>query len=398
MKTQEKSYNYIFAGGGCAALSLAFYMNRAGLLQNKTALIVDREVKNSNNRTWAYWTKETTAFDSIVFNKWDTIEFVSQYYKKDIDLHPYSYQVIRGIDFYAFVLNELRQNPNIEFLQADITNIENSEKGKAQLLTQDAIFDANWIFDSRFDVQKAEADNKDAIHLKQHFKGWVIEVKTDTNEPVFDTNKVRLFDFRTDQNGVMRFFYIIPHSATRALVEYTLFSEKLLEQSEYDSALKTYIGRELGIDKYEIVEEEMGLIPMSNMVLPTNNGTNTVYIGTQGGCSKPSTGYTFLRIQEQAKTIVEALKKTGNPVVVESALKKNNKNSSRHRLYDEMMLKVLQDRGDLSERVFSDLFEKNPIERLLRFLDEESSLIEDIKVMNSVAPLPFIKAFFRLKF
>lgn len=46
----------------------------------------------------------------------------------------------------------------------------------------------------------------------------------------------------------MRFFYVIPTSASEALVEYTLFSERLLELRQYEDALRSYIGDVLKVN------------------------------------------------------------------------------------------------------------------------------------------------------
>ena len=364
----NRYYSYIFAGGGCAALSLVYKMQRAGLLKDKTVLIIDREQKNKNDRTWAFWTKKDTVFEKIVSNTWDEIEFRSQYFSEDINLSPYKYQVIKGIDFYEFVLAEIHQNENIHFLQEEILSLK-KEQNKTIVKTKSATFSANWVFDSRFHPDMIPKEN---IFLKQHFKGWLIE----TPEAEFDVDKIRLFDFRTGQNGVMRFFYIIPYAPQKALVEYTLFSEHLLEEKVYDDAVEKYIDEILQIKNFKTIEEEQGIIPMTDYEFPPSSIENVINIGTLGGCSKASTGYTFLRIQKQCDEIVEALKRTNSPVT-------NISKSKRFVLYDALMLKVLQDKGAFAEKVFSNLFQKNPIDRLFRFLDEESSVMEEVRLMNT---------------
>ena len=364
----NRYYSYIFAGGGCAALSLVYKMQMANLLKDKTVLIIDREQKNKNDRTWAFWTKKDTVFEKIVSNTWNEIEFRSQYFSEDINLSPYKYQVIKGIDFYEFVLVEIHQNENIHFLQEEILSLK-KEQDKTIVKTKSATFSADWVFDSRFHPDMIPKEN---IFLKQHFKGWIIE----TPEAEFDVDKIRLFDFRTEQNDVMRFFYIIPYAPQKALVEYTLFSEHLLEEKVYDDAVAKYIDEILQIKNFKIIEEEQGIIPMTDYEFPPSSIENVINIGTLGGCSKASTGYTFLRIQKQCDEIVEALKKTDSPVT-------NISKSKRFVLYDALMLKVLQDKGAFAEKVFSNLFQKNPIDRLFRFLDEESLLIEEVKLMNT---------------
>ncbi|MCG8480986.1 MAG: lycopene cyclase family protein, partial [Spirochaetales bacterium] len=57
-------FDYILAGGGAAGLSLAYHMMHGGLA-DKRLLIVDLANKNSNDRTWCYWSDTTELFDPI---------------------------------------------------------------------------------------------------------------------------------------------------------------------------------------------------------------------------------------------------------------------------------------------------------------------------------------------
>jgi lycopene beta-cyclase len=58
---------------------------------------------------------------------------------------------------------------------------------------------------------------------------------------------------------------------------------------------------------------------------------------------------------------------------------------------------LLLRRGELAERIFTDLFGNNPIDRLFRFLDEEGTLGENLKLMSTVPWFPFIGAWLKLK-
>ena len=52
-------YDYIIAGGGCAGLSLAWQLLHSPL-RDRTILIVDRDDKDQNDRTWAFWSETDT--------------------------------------------------------------------------------------------------------------------------------------------------------------------------------------------------------------------------------------------------------------------------------------------------------------------------------------------------
>ena len=111
------------------------------------------------------------------------------------------------------------------------------------------------------------------------------------------------FDFRTAQPGVMRFHYVLPRTPRRALVEFTLFSADLLPAAAYTTELRRYLHQEMGLTAadYRIVGEESGVIPMTDHPLGTRppGSQRIVRIGSAGGASKASTGFTFQRIQQR---------------------------------------------------------------------------------------------------
>ena len=134
-------------------------------------------------------------------------------------------------------------------------------------------------------------------HLNQHFRGWEIE----TERPVFDPQSPTLFDFRTPQDGHMRFLYTLPFAENRALIEYHFSQPHLLQPEEYEAGLKTYLEEVLGLQQYDIKHVEAGVIPMSDHPFPRRLGQRVMAIGTKGGRVKPSTGYAFLRIQRATR-------------------------------------------------------------------------------------------------
>ena len=108
-------------------------------------------------------------------------------------------------------------------------------------------------------------------------------------------------------------------------------------------------------------------------------------IGVHGGACKASTGYAFLRIQRESEKIVRSLMRDNSPFYPQ-------KTRFRHRTYDSMLLNIMQRDGGDVKRIFMELFENNPIDRILYFLDERSSWVRDFKIMNSVPPEPFLKS------
>ncbi|MFW5742433.1 MAG: lycopene cyclase family protein [Spirochaetota bacterium] len=381
-----EAYDFIMAGGGMAGLSLAHALV-TGPYPDASILIVDPETKGENDRTWCYWSREIEPFDSIVVHSWPRLRFATDAWTNDFDLGEYRYNMIRGADFYDTVLDVLERRPGVEFERARVLDIVDIGDA-ARVETDTRTVRGRWVFDSRFEPEEYErrSDARAGSHhyLKQHFVGWTIE----TTRPLFDPDTATLFDFRTPQHNEMRFVYVLPFSQHRALVEYTLFSANLLESEEYTRAIEAYLRDVLGVEEYRVVEREQGVIPMTDEPVRRREGEATLAIGTRGGLVKASTGYAFRRTQHDTSAIVASLARHGHPFDLP-------RTPLRFRALDTTLLQVMYRRGELSEPAFASMFGKNPIQRMLRFLDEKTSLAETIAIMTTVPIAPFLVAFAR---
>ncbi|MDJ1504593.1 lycopene cyclase family protein [Xanthocytophaga agilis] len=373
-------FDYLIAGGGMAGLSLAYYLSQSNVLNNKKILILDKEQKTYNDRTWCFWERgEQNPFEKIIYRKWQKLDFFGDDFFKRFHLNSYFYKMIRGADFYHYIWNQLTDHPNITFIQQDILAINTTDKG-AIVQTPDASFTAAYIFDSTFQPDFTKRGNH---FLLQHFKGWVITTPT----PHFDESCATLHDFRINQHGdAARFFYILPFSKTKALIEFTIFSSQILTDEQYTVELKKYLKDTLGLDAYTIEEEEFGIIPMSDSKITTQINNTIIRIGTSGGYVRPATGYTFARTQRYLQTIVRNLETGVEP------LTKSTHMPSRFHLYDSILLNVLTKKRYSGAKFFTQLYQHNPIERIFDFLDEQSKFTEELRLMSTVPMATFTKA------
>lgn len=369
-------YDFIIAGAGCAGLSLLYSLLQEPTLQKKSILVIDKDNKKKNDRTWCFWEKKPGLFESIVHAKWNTLEFLSSDFEEKLDLGTYTYKMIQGIDFYNFVIDFAKKFSNVTFLQESIISI-NSNETSATVKTIDNSYSSNLIFNSTaiFNPEITEENS-----LLQHFKGWVIK----TEEPIFNPEVGRLMDFRIAQEHGATFMYVLPTSTTEALVEFTLFTPSLLEKESYNSALKKYIKEELNIDNYTITHEEFGVIPMSLAKFKKNPKKNIINIGTSGGYTKASSGYTFQFIQKDVAQIIENLKLDNN---LNANLSFKDK---LYNWYDRTLIDVLLSKKLTGKDVFTKIFKKNSPEKIFAFLGNESSLLEDIAIMKSLPLKPFL--------
>lgn len=218
------------------------------------------------------------------------------------------------------------------------------------------------------------------LYLLQHFKGQVIE----TAAPVFDPETATLMDFRVPQPDFTAFVYVMPFSATKALVEYTVFSEQLLQPADYVEALQRYIQQNIG-QPYIVKEEEFGVIPMTNHRFPEREG-NIIYIGSAGGQTKASSGYTFQFIQKQCDALLAALLAHGDPLAAKTST------PARFRFYDSVLLRVLARRSFPGQLLFTQLFQHNQLRDVLQFLDNETSIFQDLRIITVLPKRIFLKA------
>ena len=374
-------YDYIVAGTGAAGLSLIVHMIHSGQFSDKKVLLIDRVPKNQNDRTWCFWEKEPGLFDSIVFKKWTKMWFHGDKGSSKLhDIYPYQYKMIRGISFYEYCFRMINDQHNISIEYGFVENMYSD--GKDTYLTVNGRrFDADYIFSS---INPSDGLKNDGHYfLWQHFKGWFIR----SENAIFKPEDATLMDFRINQFNDTRFVYVMPFNKNEALIEYTVFSERRLSDQEYNEGLKSYCFKNLGLrdNEFTIDNEEFGMIPMTNYEFPASHN-NIIYIGSAGGKTKASSGYTFRFIQKHSEQIVKSLSDNDSPHL--------NQQGKKFIFYDSILLKILAEKKLAGSHIFTRLFENNKMSEVFKFLDNETSLAEDIKLINSLPKCQFISAAF----
>lgn len=351
----------------------------SGKFEDKTILLLDADLKKTNDRTWCFW-DESNLFDEIVSKKWNYALFADKDLKRELNLEPYQYKMIKGSDFYSLVFQAIAKHSNIHFANQKVLDFQ--ELGNHCVVKTDfESYTCNKIFNSIFNPELVKKQIKYPL-LQQHFVGWFIKSK----EAAFHPDCATFMDFSVEQKSNTRFMYMLPTSDTEALIEYTLFSKELLPKEEYETEIKKYIAK-LGITDYEIIEKEHGTIPMTSYKFWQQNTKNIINIGSAGGWTKASTGYTF-------KNTVKKSKDLARFVQTENDFRKFHK-KDKFWFYDLLFLDVLAKRNDLGHEVFSALFKKGSPALIFKFLDEETSISEDLKVIWKCPKGLFIEALFQ---
>ncbi len=370
-------YDIIIAGAGAAGLNLAHALARAGL-GDRRVLLADRAPKTANDRTWCFWERGDNALESIIYRRWTRLAVHSTDTSLLFNPAPYAYKMLRGSDFYAHMNSWLNSQTAIERVYGEVQGFDDDANGVSVRIDGRA-FRARHAFSSLPAQPQAQPHQHS---LLQHFLGWVIETET----PAFDPATATLMDFRIEQAGATRFVYTLPLDSRRALVEFTVFSRELLPREDYARVLRSYIEQRLDVQEFAITHDEFGVIPMTDAPFTRRASAHVMNIGTSGGATKPSTGYTFLRTQRQARAIARALQAGRDPIIAAPG------GAGRFRLYDSVLLNVLDKQRQGGAQVFARLFKANPAATIFKFLDEESSVLDELRVMASVDTRVFTAA------
>jgi lycopene beta-cyclase len=376
-----RPYDFIIAGAGLSGLSLAVHLIRSPL-RDRSILVVDYDAKERNDRTWSYWSDQPALFDDLACRTWVRLHLAGLNGAMFVNLRRYRYRTIRGSAFYEHARRELAQHPNVTWRRGKVEAIEDGGEAARVIVNREAVT-GRWVFDSLPRPVSAVLDRR-YHHLKLHFKGWEIE----TVRPAFDPSAATFLDFRTPQAGATRFFYVLPFDERHALVEYTLFSNMPLQPGEYERAIQAYLRDVLKINDYRLMRQEGGVIPITDQLYPRRLGRRVMAIGMKGGRIKPTTGFAFTRVQSDSAAIVQSLLEHDQPFEIPE-------DSVRYRLYDSMLLDIMEREPERIQSIFAMLFKRNTIEHVLSFLDEQASLRYNLHMFANLPQAPFLQALWR---
>ena len=353
-----KEFDYIIIGGGCAGLSLAYELEIHEKLKNKTLAIIEPRVEYKKDKVWSFWKVISHNFEDCVRKNWGNFSINTPKKTNHLECKNYQYQSIDSGLFYEKINTKLKKNNNIFFFK-DISEINSKN---------------SYIFDSVPNIKKNHQN------LWQHFCGVEIETQND----FFDDEIFNLMDFDCDQRESVHFFYTLPFSKNRALVETTWLSKMNDNlQKDYDKQINDYIKNNLKIKNYNIIYKEEGAIPLFHPLYKKEK--KRIKIGTAGGMTRLSTGYTFLNIQEHSKYIRENIENIANV--------KKYKISNKYQFLDEIFLRVLEKHPEKMSDIFFKMFKASP-KTVIKFLSNKSNFFEDLSIILRMPKLTSIKALF----
>lgn len=364
-------------GAGGAGLSLLLALDRL-LSRGRPApriALVDPAHRRGADRTWCFWQAGPGALDDTAHRSWDRVELVTADGRaRTLDLAPLRYLMVRSADFYALAEDAATRLGAVRVRAAADQVADGVVRAGGVTLRP------RWIVDSR----PAAPRRRPNTALLQHFRGWTVRFPRDVLDPALPV----LMDFSVRQpaRGVA-FGYVLPSTPRRALVEYTEFSPARLPDAGYDDALRRYLRDRFGAAGRDVRIEavEDGAIPMTDAVHARRAGRARYRIGTAGGATRGSTGYTFAAMQRQAAVMAAAILDGRDPVPPPPY-------PARHRWMDAVLLRALDRGRPPGPHLLASIFERNPPERVLRFLDGTTRPAEELRLMATTPLAPMARA------
>lgn len=365
----------LIIGGGCAGLSLGSRLAQSS--SQFESLIIEPRTRYENDRTWCFWKGQGSGQEHLPLCEWGTIEVSRPGEKVLANYSDQPYQMLRSIDFYHDKLDLINSSHNVE-LRCGVTALScrKAADGSWKTETLDATITSDYIIDTRPLV----ASMSEPPVLWQTFVGYEVECEYDSFEPA----TAHLMEFVESDSNEIAFLYILPTDSKRALIELTVFAVGLLSFENLAQRLDRELKVKLGVQAVTVIRREQGAIPMGTGSAKNSIDQTYVHVGMSAGSARPSSGYTFCRIQRWAQACRDALLADGTPIGPLPDTK------SVH-FMDSVFLKVLKRHPHLAPDLFVRMFRDVPPSRLHRFLGDSPTFLDCLSLVAALPKVPFLR-------
>ena len=113
---------------------------------------------------------------------------------------------------------------------------------------------------------------------------------------------------------------------------------------------------------------------------------NVINIGSAGGMTRLSTGYTFLNIQEHSKYLCNNINNIKDEKIFNLGKKYN--------FLDKIFLKVIKNHPEKMPEIFYKMF-NNSSNKIIKFLSNKSNFFDDLSIILKMPKIIFLKALFK---
>lgn len=365
----QTDFDFILVGAGCASMQLLHRLVNHPAYGNQSILLLDAQPIGAVSKSWCYWTTATqNPYPDLVEKQWTKLDIGTQSGTLTRTLGDFEYVYLPSHAFFSFHQNYIETLPNVHFLQEKVMQVTQNK-----VHTPSHTYTAKFVCSSLWEPKKRTQD----IVLNQHFRGFFIR----TNDPCFDENTPTLMDFRVPQPAGLNFMYVLPFSPQTALVEFTSFSAFTYKIDVYEAAIRAYLA-ERGITNFSVEQTEEGCIPMTTQLFSRYSSNGAIQIGTAAGSVKPATGYAFMRIQTDVRLVADAL-------LLNKPLPEIQR--TRFDWYDSLLLHIIQYREEKAVLVFEQLFKRVKMPLILQFLDQKTSVWQEIQLFSKLPIFLFLR-------
>ncbi len=391
-KHPQTTFDIVIAGGGLAGLAMAVELSQAPFAALKV-LVIEPRTHYARDRTWSFWASGAHAHQHLERHSWAQWR-VAHAGAEAIKGQGgcYTYRTIDADAFYDEALAKITACPHLELrLGTAVIDIGANEKPCPVRLDSGETLHTRLVLDAR--AGQAQPHKLAPDHLAQHFMGWEIETEHD----VFELSQIDLMDFQSAHDG-LHFFYVLPYSKRRALVEATWVSAANLHQ-DHAAQLERYIHERWGLgaaspayQKRYAEQASLSLMPVAN---PAPRGA-VVSIGRAAGTLRASTGFAFLETLADCKRLAQDISQSGllsNQVFCADSLQPFRRPAAE-RWMDSLFLQVLAQNWADAPALFTQLFRRMPSDRLIRFLSGQASWLDRACVVASLPKRPFLRPLF----
>jgi lycopene beta-cyclase len=295
--------------------------------------LVDSRTGFTDDRTWCFWDVQPHPYRHLIRERWSSWTFAGRgaVHRQRSLAMPYCH--LPASSFYDDVLGRIRAAANCTLLLGTTVGAVDGRPGAVTVATSAGELTATHCFDALGTGGPTWGPAMPAPGpgtLAQRFLGWFVQAP----QPVFDPSCVTLMDFDVTPNGELRFMYVLPFSATSALVEDTSIGHHGVGPEASRNEIRRYLRGHLGVDDVTVAREEHSVLPMIAGT-PAQPAAPVIPVGTAAGALRPSSGYAFVRTQLQVGRIARAVA-IGAPTAVPVERR-------REALLDRVFLEALQE-------------------------------------------------------
>ena len=366
----------IIIGGGLAGLSLAARLARHG--GGGRVRILEPRRHYEDDRSWAFWTPVDGALAASATRTWERWRFsAAGHAALSRSAAGWRYAYLRSSEVYGSALQAIAGEPRIS-LELGVT-VHGAADRAGKLVVQSSVgaLEARHVVDTRPPAASRFAGSL----LFQSFLGR--ELRFD-GAGIDDAEVELMTDMRVDARGLV-FSYVLPLATDRVLVEATRFARLPITAASLAADLDGLIERR-GWLRGRVLRSEYGCLPMG---LPQANAEaddpRVVRAGTGGGALRAASGYGYLRIQRWADCCAASLRACGAPVG-------HPPEPRLRRWMDRVFLRALAMHPQRAPEFFMGLARALPGATFARFMSDQATAADLLRVIAALPPLPFLRA------